>query len=353
MNKDHVKIGIIGFGRMGITHYSIINSYPGVVINSVADTSGITLSMLGKYIDGVATYKDYKKLIDKSKPDGIVVCTPPHLHYDILKYALERDIHVFVEKPYTVNPIEASELSDQFKAKNLVNQVGYVNRFNDVFSSVKEHLDAGVIGTAIKFRSEMYSSTVIREDKGNGWRGNKKTGGGVVFEMAAHAIDLVNFYFGKPKTVVGTFMNSIYSKKVNDIVSSTFLYENGFTGTINVNWSDQSYRKPTNKIEILGTKGKILADQHSFKLYLNEELEERDYRKGWNSVYITDIFKQVPFYVRGNEFTRQLYHFVDCIKDNTIKNLSSFADATSTQEVIDELYDDYTQNLKKLNGTNR
>lgn len=345
---QNIKVGIVGFGRMGITHYSILNSYPGVAINSVADTNGTMLSIMSKYIDGLETYKDYKALIDKSKPDALLVCTPPHLHYDILKYALKNNIHVFVEKPYTVNPKEAQELSKAFEAKGLVNQVGYVNRFNDVFVAAKEHLEAGLIGEPIRFKSEMYSCTVVKTDKGSGWRANRKTGGGVVYEMAAHALDLVNFYFGKPDAVAGTIMQKIYSKKVNDLVSSTLLYKNGLVGTLNVNWSDESYRKPTNKLEIFGTEGKILADQHSFKLYLKEENQERGYRKGWNTVYITDIFKQVPFYVRGNEFTRQLYHFADCIKDKQLKNGCSFADGAATQDIIEFLYEDNSKNLKKI-----
>lgn len=345
---QNIKVGIVGFGRMGITHYSILNSYPGVSINSVADTNATMLSVMSKYIEGLETYKNYKTLIDKSKPDALLVCTPPHLHYDILKYALQNNIHVFVEKPYTLNPKQALELSKEFEAKGLVNQVGYVNRFNDVFVTAKEHLDAGLIGKPICFKSEMYSCTVVTTDKGSGWRANRKTGGGVVYEMAAHAIDLVNFYFGKPSNVVGTSMQQIYSKKVNDLVSSTFLYKNGLVGTMNVNWSDESYRKPTNKLEIFGTEGKILADQHSFKLYLKEENKERGYRKGWNTVYITDIFKQVPFYVRGNEFTRQLYHFADCMKNKNLNNQCSFLDGTATQDIIELLYQDNSKNLKKI-----
>ena len=339
-----MKIGIIGFGRMGITHFSIINSHPDVEVIAVADPASNILSILNKYIESIRISKDYNTILEEMKIDAVLVCTPPHLHYNILKKAAERGVHVFVEKPFTANESEAKELSDIFEKNNLVNQVGYVNRFNDVFKKVKELIEKSLIGKIIRFRSEMFSCTINKKNDESSWRGSHKKGGGVVFEMASHAIDLVNYIIGQPEKTVGTSMNQLYSTVVEDIVSSTFLYKNNITGTIYVNWSDDSYRKPTNNIEILGSKGKILADQHGLKIYLNNEGKGSEYRKGWNTVYITDIFTPVPFYVRGNEFTRQLYHFIELIQGHRKENLSSFSDALKTQTIIKQMYDDFNQN---------
>ena len=109
-----------------------------------------------------------------------------------------------------------------------------------------------------------------------------------------------------------TQLTQIFSKNVEDAVNATFLYENGITGTLNVNWSDESYRKPTSKIEILGLDGKILADQHGIKLFRKTASAGNKLIAGWNTIYITDVFKSVPYYVRRNEFTYQLYNFIDC-----------------------------------------
>lgn len=340
-----IKLGIIGAGRMGITHYSIINSHPDVEIESVADPSALTLTMMSKYLP-VKTYKDYNDLLEESSVDGILVCTPPNLHFPIIKKAAEKGIHVFVEKPFTTKYDEASELARLYSGTKLVNQVGYVNRFNDVFVKVKELLDASLIGKIIRFKSEMFSCTITNNDEGSGWRATRESGGGAVFEMASHAIDLVNFLIGKPDKITGSSLNQIYSKNVEDIASTSMLYKNGISGTLYVNWSDTSYRKPTNKMEIFGLGGRILADQHSLKIFLNQPNEQFNMRQGWNTLYITDIFKPVPFYVRGNEFTRQLYHFVDCIQGKVVRNLCTFADGVATLEVIENLFNDYEQNAK-------
>jgi len=339
-----LKIGIVGLGRMGITHYSILNSHPNVKIVAVADTSSLIMSLLNKYIGEINTYNDYNKLFENEKLDAVIICTPPTLHYPIAMLAAENNIHVFLEKPCTIDEEQANELAKEFEKKRLVNQVGYVNRFNDIFIKVKELLDNNLIGNVIRFKSEMYSGTILKSDSGSSWRDSRESGGGATIDMAAHAIDLVNYLIGKPDKITGASLTKIFSKNVEDAVNATFLYNNGITGTLNVNWSDESYRKPTNNIEIFGAEGKIIADQHGIKIFCKNGSKSENLRIGWNTIYITDIFSPVPFYVRGNEYTSQLYHFIDCIIDQQKSNKCTFKDASKTLNVIEEIFRDYKAN---------
>jgi len=141
-------------------------------------------------------------------------------------------------------------------------------------------------------------------------------------------------------------LNSIFSTGIEDAVSSSLLYRDGSVGTLYVNWSDESYRKPTNKIEIFGNKGKILADQHSMKVFLRDANSDFQLHDGWNILYITDLFQPVQFYVRGNEFTRQLYDFIDCVESQGNKNLCSFEEASKTLEIIENIFKDFNTNGK-------
>ncbi len=335
-----IKLGIIGLGRMGITHYSIINSHPDVEICAIADPSIMITQLLKKYFVHLKVYKNYDTLLEKEKLDAVLICTPPNLHYPIIKAAALHNMHVFVEKPFTADIEQANELNELYIKNGLINQIGYVNRFNNIFKKVIEIVQQEVIGDIIRFKSEMFSNTITTPAKSTGWRASHKTGGGVIFEMASHAIDLINYIIGEPNRIVGSSSNQIFSQNVEDVVSSTFLYKNGIIGTMYVNWSDVSYRKPTNQIEIFGTKGKIQANQFILKIFLNNENKKQNLRLGWNTLYITDLFEPVPFYVRGNEFTNQLYHFINCIQQKEITNLCSFKDGISTHKTIESiLYD--------------
>lgn len=349
MEDKKIRLGVIGCGRMGITHYSIINAFPEVEVVAVADPSIFTMMMVGKYLP-VKVYKEYSELFKGSPVDAVLVCTPPASHFMILKEAAHHGIHAFVEKPFTTSLKDGAELASLFESRGLVNQVGYVNRFNDVFIRMKDLIDEGVVGRIIRFKSEMFSSTITRTDNGSGWRATHESGGGAVFEMATHAIDLVNFLVGKPDKITGASLNQIYSRNVEDAVSATFLYTTGMTGTIYINWSDTSYRKPTNKIEIFGEGGKMIVDQHSLKIYLNRANEKLNLVQGWNTFHITDVFMPVPFYVRGNEFTRQLQHFISCISDRSKVNKCSFREGSKTLEVVENIFSDYELNGKVKNA---
>jgi len=347
MANSKIKLAIIGAGRMGITHYSIINSHPAVEIQAVADPSTLVNMMMKKYLP-INTYTDYNELLENSSLDGILVCTPPNLHYPIIKKAAEKGIHVFVEKPFTTKKSEANELAKLYENKKLINQVGYVLRYNDCFVKSKQLIEDGLLGKIIRFHIEKYSCTITSGDESSGWRAARENGGGVVFEMASHAIDLVNYLFGKPDKVVGTSLSHIYSKNVEDAVSSTFLYKDGKSGVIDINWSDTSYRKPASKVEVFGTGGKLIVNEHSIKIFLNQDNVKENLQKGWNTLYITDVFKNVPFYVRGNEFTRQLYDFADTVTGGKKQSLCTFSDGVKTLEVIEEMFVDYEKNGRLL-----
>ena len=82
-----------------------------------------------------------------------------------------------------------------------------------------------------------------------------------------------------------------------------------------------------------------------YKIYLKEPNPDNGFHEGWNTRYITDFAKSVRFYVRGNEFTRQLDYFVDCIKGNRFDNVSSFEEAHKTDVIMESIGQDAVRSL--------
>lgn len=332
-----LRAGFIGFGRMGITHYSILNGMPNVEAVAICEPSKTMQGVLGKYLD-VQLYSDYRSMMDTAALDFIVVSTPPDSHAEIIDYALEKGIHFFVEKPLAPSVQDSSRIVEKLANVEICNQVGYVNRFIETFLEVKRMLDAGVIGEIKSFSSEMYSATVLKDASG-GWRAKKKAGGGCMYEMASHCIDLAVYLFGTPSSVKGSVTQSIYSSNVEDLVSSTLVYEQGVTGRITVNWSDPAYRKPANIITVNGTKGKIIASKYHLKTFLLEARDDFDLKEGWNSQYMTDLAENVSFYVRGNEFSRQWESFIQNVEEKK-QALSTCESALQTDLIIDAITED-------------
>lgn len=336
-----LRAGYIGFGRMGLTHFSILNNHPEVKNAAVCDQSQTMLKIMHKYT-GVPVYSDYRVMFKESDLDFVVISTPSASHAEIIKASIGNNLHIFSEKPFALTPAEGQGVLahlEEKRGEGLVHQVGYVNRFNEVFMEVKDLVDSGILGEIKHFSSEMYGATLVKDAKAN-WRGKRNMGGGCMYEFASHCIDLALFLFGKPDRVKGSVLQSIYSADVEDMVSSTFYYDSGRVGSILVNWSDESYRKPKNIIKVFGTEGKIIADKHAYKIFLKNDLQERGFHKGWNTRYITDFAQSVRFYVRGNEFTRQLDYFVDGILQKREQNIAGFYEAYATDLVMDAIFND-------------
>lgn len=336
---EKVRIGIIGLGRMGLTHYSIINTHPRVEITAVADTSKLMLEMIQKYIPSLHVYSDYKELLESGDVDGVIVCTPSSLHYEICSLAAAKNVNVFCEKPFTTDPAKAQTLADMFAQKGLVNQVGYVYRFDPVFGRVKSLLEKGVIGELCHVGAQFLSATITKAAPEKGWRSKRENGGGAVFEMGSHVFDILEFFLGEPAKLTGSHLGKVYSENVEDICDANIDYSGEVHADIHVNWSDYTYRKPMLKFDFHGTKGKIQADLYGYKIFLREADPRNGLEQGWASVPMNLIPDPTPFYVRGTSFTNQLYDFADAILGVKATRGCSFAQAAHTQEVIHNIFE--------------
>jgi predicted dehydrogenase len=316
---------VIGFGRMGITHYSILNTHSNVDFVAVCDASNFMLKFLQQF-SKIQTFTDYRKMFDKVDLDFVIVCTPTASHAEIGLAAAERGIHVFLEKPFALDIHQGEELVDAMQQKELVNQVGYFLRFHSIFNKVKELISEGAIGEISHYKNEMYGRTVLKPSKSS-WRAEKKMGGGCMMDFGSHCLDLSDYLFGPVSSVKGSIMHSIFSAEVEDAVMTHLVHESNVPGTVFLNWSDASYRRPYNRIEIVGKKGKIIADRQEYRIY------QRD--KGWSVGYLPEIDKGERFIVRGPEFTKQLNHFIDCIEKSETNSIGTFADAFRTDKVME------------------
>jgi len=323
---------VTGFGRMGMTHYSILNCHPEVQFVAICDPSSFIRSKAEAHL-GIRVFSDHEEMLRESELDFVVIATPTGTHTDCAIHAIENGVHMFMEKPLAVTPEDGQRILDALAGKSLVNQVGYVVRFNDIFLAVKRLLDDGQLGDITSFKAEVRGPTILHEVK-QGWRATKSQGGGCLHDFASHAVDLICYLFGPPDQVAGSTLQKIYSTNVSDAVYSTFIYNSGTVGTLQANWSDASYRKPTYNLDVLCRGGRIIADLHQFKVFFRDEPSLTQYRQGWNTVYVTDIAEPVRFYLRGYEFTRQLDCFISQIRDGREENISAFRDGHVTDRTI-------------------
>jgi predicted dehydrogenase len=340
MNK--IRGAVVGLGKMGLSHTAIAGAHPSVDLVAVCDTSSLILEGFRKFT-GVNTYSDYKAMIDKEKLDFLITSTPTKFHYPVVKYALANNVNVFCEKPLCLLLSEGEDLVITSKQKSLVNQVGYHNHFIGTFLELKRLLGRGVLGEIVHFTGEAYGPVVTKE-KVSTWRSSTSEGGGCLYDYASHVVNLVQEILGRPEKVNGVLLKSIYSREVEDAVYALMTLSTGLSGVLSVNWSDDTYRKMSTSLTVIGKKGKIICDATEIKIYLKEGDRNENLDKGWTTKYITEFALPVNYHLRGEEYSAQIDYFVDCVINKKQGSVNTFEQGQYTDRIIEMIVDNAKRN---------
>ncbi|OQB58379.1 MAG: putative oxidoreductase YcjS [Bacteroidetes bacterium ADurb.Bin145] len=328
-----LKAGIIGLGKMGLSHAAIVAPHRDVDLVAVCDTSSLILDGIKKFT-GIKVYDDYRKMIDSETLDFVIVATPTKFHFPMVKFALEKGIHTFCEKPFSLSIKEGEEMVSLAERNNLVNQVGYHNHFIGTFRELRRLIKNGILGDLVHFTGEAYGP-VVTKPKGGTWRSDPGEGGGCLFDYASHVINLIQEIIGRPVSAQGAQLKRIYSRDVEDAVYSLLKLESGLSGILSVNWSDETYRKMSTSITVIGKKGKIICDATELKIYLKEPDSTEKLDRGWTIKYITDLAIPVDFYLRGEEYSAQIDNFVHHVIERKPTEINTFRQALETDRVME------------------
>lgn len=333
-----IKGAIIGLGKMGLSHAAILGAQPMVELVAVCDTSSFVLDAFTKF-SNVKTYSDYREMLEKENLDFIFVSTPTRFHYPMVKLALEKRLHVFCEKPFSLTLQEGEEMIELANKNDLINQVGYHNHFIGTFRELKRLLESNVLGDLVHFIGEAYGP-VITTEKSETWRSKPEEGGGCLYDYASHVLNLIQEIIGRPVKASGSQLKSIYSKGVEDAVYSMLTLDNGVSGVLSVNWSDETYRKMSTSITVIGKNGKIICDATELKIFLKEPNKKERLDKGWTTKYITQLAIPVNFYLRGEEYSAQIDHFVDNLLKIKQVDYNTFEQGLYTDKVVKMIIED-------------
>jgi scyllo-inositol 2-dehydrogenase (NADP+) len=328
-----IKVGIVGLGKMGISHMAAFRAHPDVDLVAVADTSRYSLDILAKYT-GVTTFSSLEDMVGAVELDAVVIATPSQLHAPMVRSALQHGLHVFCEKPFVLDVVEGAALVAAAQEQRLVTQVGYHNRFVAAFVEAKRLLDLGAIGIVGHVVAEAYGPVVLKPSGGT-WRSRRSAGGGCLYDYAAHPLDLLTWYFGDATAVSGSVLNRVFSRETDDEVFSTVHFSPSTSAQLSVSWSDESERKMSTSLKLWGSEGHMSIDRQEIKVYLRDTATCPDgYRPGWNVKYTTDLTEPVWYYLRGEEYSAQVDAFVQRILAGETEGRNSFADALRTDKVL-------------------
>ncbi len=289
---------------------------------------------MDKYISNKVC-RSYAELLADDTVDAVVIATPSRSHAAMVRQALDRRWHVFCEKPFCLDWRDSQALAAQATEHRLIGQVGYHYRYVASFREMKRVLELGALGRITQVLAEAYGPVVLRRKRGT-WRTDKAEGGGSLFDYAAHPVNLLNWFFGVPEAVSGSVLTPIFSDATDDQVCATLQWRDGPVAQLAVNWSDESFRKMSTKISIVGTNGRITADRQECQVFLRQaDPALPDYERGWSVKYTTELTQDQWFYLRGEEYSAQIDAFVSAVRDGKPGPAENdFASAAATDRTL-------------------
>ena len=309
MKINSMKVLIYGFGRMGLTHFTILNGLNPNIDFSVIEPNKLLRIILKKNINA-KFYADDSSLKDAF--DITLITTPPSIHLKLMEQSIKRgDKKIFVEKPF--GGFSNTNLENISDLKSIY--IGYVLRFNPCIQWIKSNIDPN----EIKSINGQYLSNTI-EKKPKGWRNGKFSG--VCNEMGSHIIDLIQYI--TEEKILDVKSSQVQSKisDIDDIVEANLISKMGVEISLYFNWVNKNIRKPVFVIEIETKDGfKYEIDQQQINIYKADKFIEK--------VSVISLAKTVPYYLRGVDFTDQM---VDLTNDNKI--MATVEEALNVNKII-------------------
>lgn len=273
-----VRLGIIGAGNIGSAHIRNImdGKCPDIEIAAVADRKESRREWAKEAVPGVRLFCEGADLIQAKECDAVLVATPHYQHPVLAKMAMENGLHVMVEKPagvYTLQVREMMATADEHP--DLAFGMMFNQRTNCVYRKLKEMLDNGELGEMkrVSWLITDWYRTQNYYDSG-AWRATwAGEGGGVLLNQCPHQLDLIQWLCGLPvKVRAFCHEGKWHDIEVEDDVTAYLEYENGATGVFITTTGDAP---GTNRLEITGTKGKVVVENDVLTFWKLKEDERK------------------------------------------------------------------------------
>ena len=272
-----IRYGIIGMGNQGTTY--CLNIFDkglarDAVVTAMCDVDPDKLANVkAKTKNADAAYfTDYREMLDSGLCDAVLVETPHYQHPEMVMECLARGIHVISEKPAGVYTKQVREMNEAAQHAEALFGMMFNQRTNCVYRKMRELVADGAIGELqrVTWIITDWYRTQTYYDSGS-WRATwSGEGGGVLFNQCPHQLDLLQWIVGKLPCAVHGFCQ--YGKwhdvEVEDEVTAYLEYDNGATGVFITTTGETP---GTNRLEISGTRGKLICEREQLIYVRNAE----------------------------------------------------------------------------------
>lgn len=294
-----LRVGVVGVGHIGKNHARLYAELPTAEFSAIYDTDAARALEIGGRFDVHCA----KSLDDFSeRVDAASIATPTSTHFEIAQELLKRGKHLLVEKPIAENTAHAGELAELARSRQLVLQVGHVERFNPVLSALEKRL------TNPRFIEAHRLSPYP----------NRSTDIGVVLDLMIHDLEIILHLVRSPVQTIDAVGVPVLSRG-EDIANARVRFENGCVANIT---SSRISPEQMRKIRVFQENAYLSLD------YQNQSGEM--YRRTAEGLTREEVEIE-----REEPLKRQLASFVDCAATGRAPKVSGFQAAAALELAVE------------------
>ena len=188
-----VRVGLVGLGPLGKVHAeNLMYRIPNAQLTAVCTRTQSKLDEVRRDWETPETYTDFAEMLDKAQLDAVAIISPTNVHVEHVRMAVEKGLHVFIEKPTGMNTAECAEIERLAAQHDKIFAVGFMRRFDASYADAKRRIEAGEIGAPIFFRG--YSLDPIWQ--GEAQVARAEANGKWFVDMGVHDYDLARWLLG-------------------------------------------------------------------------------------------------------------------------------------------------------------
>ncbi len=305
-----VRVGVVGVGYLGQHHARVYSELPGVELVGVVDINRERAREVARRYS-TTPFFDYRDLF--GKVDAVSIVVPTVLHRDIAAHFIEEGINILIEKPVTTTLEEAKELMEMAARKNVILQVGHIERFNSAVMELAKIVDNPIFIECCRMGPYV----------------NRNTDVGVVLDLMIHDIDIVMSIVKSNVVKISASGRSVFSRQ-EDIANAQLVFQNGCIANLT---ASRVTRKKIRRMEITQVDSFISID------YLEQELAV--YKK--TSSPLPQLLIEKPVMQKGEPLRLELEHFIHCVR-NGEKPLVGLEEGKNALEVALRILEEIQKN---------
>jgi predicted dehydrogenase len=204
---------------------------------------------------GVPFVQDLDELLARDDVDAVVVNAETSKHREVMVPAARAKKHIFTEKALSVTLEDSRAIADEVRKAGIVFTISLPQRTTPQFQFMQEAINKGWLGDITQARMRNAHNAALDHwfSGGTAWFGDKQlAGGGSLFDLGCHQVDVMRKLLGEPKQVTALAANNSGAYDIDDICIAIIEFKNKALGIIDVSWIQRS---GPNTNEIYGTEG--------------------------------------------------------------------------------------------------